>query len=97
MVMVDIVSDVSRCSVESCIFNTEGMCHTVAINVGGPEPLCDTFMSGNRKGGIKNLLAKIGACKVDMCLYNENYECGAKSVSVEMMGNKAVCSTCEVN
>ncbi|MBN1758397.1 MAG: DUF1540 domain-containing protein [Chitinispirillaceae bacterium] len=94
--MENIVSDVSECSVESCIFNADRMCHTVAINVGGPEPLCDTFLSGSKKGGIKNLLAKIGACKVDRCKYNDDYECGAKSVSVEMKGSRAVCGTCEI-
>lgn len=95
--MEAVVSDVSQCNVNDCVFNMDQKCHTMAIMVGGPDPLCDTFMTGKSKGGNVEFLAKIGACKVDDCSFNVGYECEARSVSVKMNNEKAMCGTCKMD
>ncbi len=91
--METVVSDVSRCLETSCVFNTDEKCHTMAINVGGPEPLCDTFMTGSMKGGDQDMLAKVGTCKVAQCRYNNAYECEAVNISIVDKDGKPVCGT----
>lgn len=91
--MKNVLSNVKQCDVQECVFNADQKCHTLAINVGGPDPLCDTYMSGSMKGGIKHLNAQVGACKVADCLFNKAYECEAKNISVITKGEKAWCGS----
>jgi hypothetical protein len=64
---------------------------TIAINVGGPEPFCDTFVSAGKKGGVRNVSARVGACKVEDCTFNNALECTAESIRVTLQQNRAQC------
>ncbi|MBD3343967.1 MAG: DUF1540 domain-containing protein [Chitinivibrionales bacterium] len=90
------ISDVIECDVEECVFNTDKKCHTMAIMVGGPDPLCDTYMSGSKKSGSGDLFAKVGTCKIGQCKYNSEYECQAHGITVVPKGSKAFCGTYEL-
>ena len=81
------------CKAHECSFNHGGNCRTIGINVGGPEPLCDTFIKAEKKGGILNAMAKVGACKVEACVNNKLLECGAEGISVVISNNQAFCGS----
>ena len=81
------------CKATECSFNHGGNCRTIGINVGGPEPLCDTFFNTAKKGGIPTATATVGACKVQTCMHNKLLECGSKSISVVFNDNQALCGS----
>jgi hypothetical protein len=84
---------ITNCEAGKCIYNHSGQCRTMAINVGGPEPLCDTYSAIGKKGGYNDLVAKVGACKVDTCIHNKLLECIAAGVDVVNVGNRPECAT----
>lgn len=81
------------CEVGECSFNKDSKCHAIAITVGGPEPACDTFMSGKRKGGVMDMTGGVGACKVEDCAFNQSLECSAGGIEVSMHSHNAECGT----
>jgi Domain of Unknown Function (DUF1540) len=86
---------VTSCRVEECVYNRERMCHARAITVGDPEaPRCDTFMESqcHCQGGEK---AGVGACKVDWCTHNDDFECQTDSVNIGQVGSDVMCMTCK--
>ena len=84
---------IQHCNVGKCLYNNSGKCCTLAINVGGPEPLCDTYAFGRTKGGFCDLEARVGACKVEVCMHNKSFECTAPSVEIMQSGERAECGT----
>lgn len=84
---------ISNCNASKCIYNYSGKCCTLAINVGGPEPLCDTYFFNGKKGGFEDLTAIVGACKVDTCIHNRFYECMADNVEILSGQDLVECST----
>jgi hypothetical protein len=84
---------ISECSASGCAYNHEGNCCVMAINVGGPAPLCDTYVSGGSKAGMKGMMAGVGACKVSSCANNDSLMCQAEFVRVEVLDGQAVCAT----
>lgn len=87
---------ITRCEVNECAYNNDKNCHASAINVGGPGdacPKCDTYFSADSKGGHKNRIAGLGACKVGACKFNELFECVAPGVQVKLHENHADCIT----
>jgi hypothetical protein len=94
--MKESMPSITRCEVKKCAYNNENNCHAFAINVGGPGdacPNCDTFFSAHSKGGHKNLIAGVGACKAETCKYNELFECVAPGVQVKLHESHADCVT----
>ncbi len=87
--------EVKMCSVESCAYNTRKACHAMAITVGEPDgdPSCDTFFEADRHGGVMDMTAGVGACKLSDCKHNKDYECSAPSITVGMKKNQADCLT----
>lgn len=81
------------CQAKGCSFNHDRKCQTIGINVGGPEPLCDTFVSGSAKGGIHDANALVGACKVQTCMNNTSLECQAEGIRVVYKNNQAWCGS----
>jgi hypothetical protein len=81
------------CQSKECSFNHEGKCRTIAINVGGPEPLCDTFVNSSIKGGLLSATAKVGACKVDYCAHNKALECAIDAIHVVSRNGQALCGS----
>ncbi len=86
------MQQVKECSVNECAYNRESICRALAITVGGPEPLCDTFWTYGNKAGDPARLGGVGACKVVTCLHNYDGECG--SPGGIMVGRKAAKPNC---
>ncbi len=92
----DLMPEIEECEAEDCSFNANGNCHAIAINVGGIGdecPSCDTYINVVDKGGIQNVIAGVGACKVQDCTHNKMLECTAKSVSIKLHAQHADCAT----
>ncbi|EGJ51853.1 DUF1540 domain-containing protein [Desulfocurvibacter africanus] len=86
---------VQKCSVSDCAYNTEQACHALAITIGEKpsDPLCDTFFTSSKHGGIKEATAGVGACKSFDCSFNRDYECTASSIQVGMKQSQPDCLT----
>ncbi|HBN08984.1 MAG TPA: DUF1540 domain-containing protein [Cyanobacteria bacterium UBA8530] len=84
---------VKLCDVLECCFNRDKKCHAGAIQVGDDHPACDTFTTGKNKAGVENMVANVGACKIDACTFNNNLECGAPGITVGHHGSHADCQT----
>jgi len=86
---------ITACDVTECAYNKHNSCHTMAITVGDPDmktPHCDTYIKYD-KGGIPDMKAGVGACKVADCTYNESLECNAQSIQVGVRSTEADCMT----
>jgi hypothetical protein len=88
-------ANILDCQAKECSYNRDGKCHTIGINVGGPEPLCDTFVNAGMKAGVLNSIAKVGACKVQTCTHNKSLECMVKGIRVILQENQAQCGSCQ--
>jgi hypothetical protein len=84
---------VIECMMAECAYNGDRCCHALAITVGGPEPLCDTFMPAKSKGGDGGCTGCVGACKVTDCRYNKSLECTAEGVQIEPASAYPKCVT----
>lgn len=86
---------VLECSAEGCAYNAEKSCHAMAITIGEPggDPSCDTFFSTGKQGGVMDMTAGVGACKLDDCKFNQDYECTASNITVGMQQNQPDCMT----
>lgn len=88
---------ITECAVSECGFNSNAGCHAKAITVGdGTNPGCDTFFEVQDKlahAKSEGRTAGVGACKVSVCQFNDDYECMANEVVVGMVEKKAHCVT----
>lgn len=86
---------VGSCSATTCAYNTNKRCHARAITVGDAvNPACDTFFAaGTHHTHDKVRIAGVGACKVRECRFNDDFECTAEKISVEMSGSHVRCQT----
>lgn len=89
------MTKVTECNASNCAYNKHNSCHTLSITVGGPNecPKCDTYFGSATPGGIPDMKAGIGACKMSDCSYNESLECGASSVKIGWHMNHPDCQT----
>jgi hypothetical protein len=85
------------CTASSCSYNDSHTCHAKAITIGDSsdlsEPKCDTFFQSSIHGGIKDLTAGVGACKISDCSFNDDLECNAHDIKVGMENGNADCLT----
>jgi len=81
------------CDADMCGYNKEGMCHTIAINVGGSGPICDAFVESVPKCGGTENIGGVGACKIKNCQFNDCLMCTASSIDVKWHGSQAMCET----
>lgn len=79
---------------ESCAYNTDGLCHTLAITV-GPHGECNTYTHASRRGGFSDVTGGIGACLAADCKFNECLECRASEIDVASHDKHADCETYE--
>jgi hypothetical protein len=88
---------VTECSVGNCAYNSSNSCHAMAITVGEPsgDPSCDTFFTAEKHGGVMDMTAGVGACKLSDCKFNKDYECSASSIKVAMKQGQPDCMTYE--
>lgn len=87
------MSKVLGCEATQCIYNKDKKCHTLAITIGDEEPCCDTFYQAGRKGGVNEVIGGVGACKVDDCKFNNQFECRASGIQVVMNVDHPDCGT----
>jgi hypothetical protein len=88
---------IQKCSVEDCAYNTDNTCHALAITVGDVvDPRCDTFYRTDHKGGVIDSTGKVGACKQELCKFNEDLECAASpGIRIAPQEGRAECITFE--
>jgi len=102
------VAKVGKCEMTECGFNADLKCHAAAIQVGDEvgtavkerpgvalqDPKCDTFTRNpGAQFGAGDLIAQVGACKADTCLYNDHLRCTAQSILVAHHDSHADCKT----
>jgi len=84
---------VSRCNITECGYNMDNICHARAITVGGSDrPACDTFFRSDRRTNY-DTIAGVGACRADVCMYNESFECQAPNIVIDHGQDQADCIT----
>ena len=84
---------VRTCAVVECSYNREKLCHARAITVGDDTtPNCDTFFTASRHAQAE-IAAGVGACKIDVCSYNDDFECQAPSIVVDRVLGRPHCVT----
>lgn len=85
---------VSECKVTECGYNVNNSCHARAITVGSDRPACDTYFQSSTHT-THDSVAGVGACRVDVCKYNDSFECQAPNIVVDHGPDKADCMTFE--
>ena len=86
---------VMDCTVSKCAYNTGKACHALAITIGEnpDQPKCDTFFQSSIHGGVKSMIAGVGACKTGGCSFNQDFECAAPNIHVGMKNGAPDCLT----
>jgi hypothetical protein len=89
------MAKVEKCEINRCAYNLNGQCHALAITIGGDasHPQCDTFFGSSEKGGEKNRVARVGACKVADCMFNKSLECSSANIMVGYKRDEIDCLT----
>lgn len=88
------MSQISKCSMKDCGYNVNENCHAKAITVGDySNPGCDTYFANQFHVKETQLSAGVGACKVETCQFNKDFECTSESISVGMKKGKVNCLT----
>lgn len=92
MTTVQDMPQVQECSVGSCSYNADTVCHAGAITIGGEHAHCGTFVEISFRSGIDRV-GLVGACHRSECRHNEQLECTAPSVTVGAGADVADCLT----
>ena len=87
------MSKVTLCDATDCSYNRDRKCHALAITVGEVEPCCDTYFQAQGKGGAADMIGGVGACKVQNCVFNKEFECSAGSIKVGIPSGHPDCIT----
>ena len=88
------MSSVDECDAVGCAYNVDHACHARAITIGdGAHPGCDTFVETGKHVPDSEDRAGVGACKVSSCRYNQNLECEAGGIYVEVHDGDVECGT----
>ncbi|MFS1524208.1 DUF1540 domain-containing protein [Microbulbifer sp. 2304DJ12-6] len=91
MIIATDMPEVSKCAVTQCAYNANDGCHARAITIGnGADPDCDTFLA-NAKHTSSARTAGVGACKMEGCKFNDDFECSADSIQVGRNGSANNC------
>lgn len=85
---------VGSCAAVKCAYNVNQSCHARAVTIGHVNtPGCDTFLEGDRHCKETHRIAGVGACKVDQCKLNDDYECLAETIQVGFHEKSIKCLT----
>ncbi|WP_234042572.1 DUF1540 domain-containing protein [Streptomyces marianii] len=85
---------INECTAENCAYNTDHTCHAVAITIGDiHDPVCDTYVSADAKGGEPSATGRVGACKMADCRHNIGLECHAPAITVGYQHDEIDCLT----
>jgi len=91
MIIATDMPEVSKCAATQCAYNADDGCHARAITIGdGADPDCDTFFT-NSKHTRSSRTAGVGACKMEDCKFNDDFECSAESIQVGHTGKSNNC------
>lgn len=83
---------VSKCAATKCSYNVHENCHAKAITVGDVhDPNCDTFFQFKKHAKETRRIAGVGACKVQDCRHNEDFECTENAIKVGLVSNQVKC------
>ena len=91
--MAMMMPNILDCNMSDCSYNADKECHAMAITVGGTSHECDTFVMSEIKGGVKEMRGRVGACKIEMCRFNESLECSAQEIHVSQHTDHAECDS----
>ncbi|MHC4252880.1 MAG: DUF1540 domain-containing protein [Planctomycetota bacterium] len=81
------------CSMADCAYNKDKKCHAMAITVGSPCAMCDTYLRASQKGGVAGKSGGVGACKMEQCRANVDLECTADGIHVKPHGSHPDCAS----
>lgn len=86
---------VADCMVAECAYNQNNKCHARAITIGdGVNPGCDTsFLGASKHARNTKHIAGVGACKITGCNFNDDLECTAENITVDMKSGNIRCVT----
>lgn len=85
---------VSQCEISRCGYNVNNHCHAKAITIGdNANPGCDTFFETKKHTKETKRVAGVGACKVNECKHNNDFECTANNIAVGLAKQKINCLT----
>lgn len=85
---------VLECSVTECTYNLNNNCHARAITIGdGVHPSCDTFFGSRHHTKAAMRTAGIGACKIEACQFNDDFECMTENIRVGRSKDEISCLT----
>jgi len=86
---------VADCMIADCAYNLKSKCHARAITIGdGVMPGCDTaFLGASKHTHNTKLIAGVGACKILGCNFNNDLECAAENITVDMKKGEISCMT----
>ncbi len=80
------------CDAEDCSYNRDKECHALAITVGASGlPQCDIYTSLSGKGGVAESFGSVGACREELCTFNDSLECTSAAVLIRMRNRKPNC------
>jgi hypothetical protein len=80
------------CDMEGCSYNRDKECHALAITIGvSGLPRCDTYTSLSGKGGVAESFGCVGACREELCTYNDSLECTSAAVLIRMRNGNPNC------
>ncbi|MGE5173297.1 MAG: DUF1540 domain-containing protein [Betaproteobacteria bacterium] len=80
------------CDAENCAYNRDKECHALAITVGvSGLPRCDTYTSLSGKGGVAESFGSVGACREELCTFNDSLECTSAAVLIRMRNGRPIC------
>ncbi|WP_444891892.1 DUF1540 domain-containing protein [Microbulbifer sp. TRSA001] len=93
MIIATDMPEVSQCAASQCAYNANDACHARAITIGdGADPDCDTFFTNSRHSSSSRT-AGVGACKMEDCKFNDDFECSAESIQIGLRGNSQHCQS----
>lgn len=86
------MSQISTCSMLSCVYNKDNRCHTPGITV-GPHAECNTYRHASSRGGFAEVNGGVGACTAADCKFNDRLECKAPNIAVDTHNAHPDCKT----
>ncbi len=80
------------CDAEDCSYNRSKECHALAITIGvSGLPQCDTYAGLAGKGGAAETFGAVGACREELCMFNESLECTSAAVLIRLKNGRPSC------
>ncbi len=80
------------CDAEDCSYNKNKECHALAITIGvSGLPQCDTYARLKEKGGAAESFGTVGACREELCMFNDSLECSSAAILMRLRNGRPSC------